>query len=183
MFSVCIEDYTLTLHDHGLPVMAEEYAKRAALNDIFETTRDGDGDWCYVAVSDNRKTEWPFLTVTQRFSPSQSGFAPGVILIPEAKRLFIGAGERLLAYDLDSPQRLWEDSADFGFWCWARHGDTIVMSAELELAAWDLLGKKLWSTYVEPPWGYSVLDGTLKLDVMGSKSVFNVTTGPSAKGT
>ena len=64
-----------------------------------------------------------------------------------------------------------------------RHDDTIVMSAELELAAWDLLGRKLWTTYVEPPWEYSVSGSTLNLDVMGVKSHFNMIAGPNTKGT
>jgi len=182
MFTVCTEHYSLILHDRGLPPMADEFGKRASVNDIFETSRDG-GDWCYVAVANTKSTEWPFLTVTQRCWPSQGGFDPGVILVPETKRLFIGAGERLLAYDLDVPHRLWEDTADTGFLCWARHGDTIVMSAELELAAWDLLGRKLWSTYVEPPWVYNVSGGSLNLDVMGAKSMFNLITGPNTKNT
>ncbi len=116
--------FTYSLHDLGFPRWRTN-AKRAVVNDFFETSRDG-SDWCYVAVSNTKRTEWPFLTITQRFWPSAGGFDPGVILIPETKRLFIGAGERLLAYDLEAPQRLWEDSADTGFWCWARHGDTIL---------------------------------------------------------
>ena len=48
-----------------------------------------------------------------------------------------------------SPRRLSEDSADVGFWSWAQHGETVLMSAELELAAWSSAGRKLWSTFVE----------------------------------
>jgi hypothetical protein len=40
----------------------------------------------------------------------------------------------------------------FGFHGWQRHEDLVVMSAELEMAAWDLRGVKRWSTFVEPPW-------------------------------
>ena len=32
----------------------------------------------------------------------------------------------------------------------------MLMLAELEFAAWDLKGKKMWSTFVEPPWVYDV---------------------------
>lgn len=182
MFTICLGNYSLILQDRGQPPTADQYAKRAAVNDYFETS-DVHADWCYVAVSHAKRTTWPFLTVTQRFSPSTAGFDPGVILIPETNRLFIGAGERLLAYDLETPRRLWEDIADTGFWCWTRHDDTIVMSAELELAAWDLRGKKLWSTFVEPPWDYDVSDGTLNLDVMGVKSHFDLNAGPKRGGT
>lgn len=182
MFTVCIGNYSLILQDRGLPSMADEYAKRASLNEHFETSDDC-GEWCYVAISNTKRTEWPFLTVTQRYSPSTAGFEPGVILIPETQKLFIGAGERLLAYDLGQPKRLWEDNADTGFWCWARHNDTIIMSAELELAAWNVSATKLWSTFVEPPWDDTVSEGTVNLDVMGVKSRFDLIAGPNAKGT
>jgi hypothetical protein len=52
--------------------------------------------------------------------------------------------------------RLWEDRADFGFHSWQCYDDMIVMSAELELAAWDTQGRKHWTTFVEPPWEHSV---------------------------
>lgn len=182
MFTVCTDAYTLFLQDRGLPTMADEYAKRASLNDHFESEQEN-GEWCFLAVSRARRTDWPFLTVTQRFSPAGFGFEPGVILIPETKRLFIGAGTRLLAYDLEPIRRIWEDFAEFGFWGWARHKDTIVMSAELEMAAWDIDGDKLWSTFVEPPWVYDVEDDTVNLDVMGKRSSFDLVTGPHANGT
>jgi hypothetical protein len=52
------------------------------------------------------------------------------------------------------------------------------MSAELELAAWDLRGNKLWSIFVEPPWGYTVDGEQLHLDVMGMKASFDLVGGP-----
>ncbi len=180
MFTVCTNDYTLLLQERGLPTITDEYAKHAALNDYFESQEDH-GEWCYVAISHTQRTGWPFLTVTQRFSPAGGGFEPGVVLIPETSLLFIGAGAQLLAYDLKSPCRLWEDMADCGFWGWARHNNTIVMSAELEMAAWDLHGTKLWRTVVEPPWGYAVRDNTVELDIMGLKSSFDLVTGPNEK--
>jgi hypothetical protein len=99
--------------------------------------------------------------------------------VPETGRLFLGAGKLLLAYELTTPpRRLWTDDAELGFWQWARHDDVVIMSAELELAAWDLDGRKLWTTWVEPPWGYTVRDGVVALDVMGAKSEFSARTGP-----
>ncbi len=56
------------------------------------------------------------------------------------------------------------------------------MSAELELAAWDLQGKKLWSTFVEPPWDHEVQGNQIELDVMGKKSRFAVKTGTVGAG-
>jgi hypothetical protein len=41
------------------------------------------------------------------------------------------------------------------------------MSAELELSAWDINGRKLWSKNVEPPWSYEIRGDRVELDVMG----------------
>jgi hypothetical protein len=52
------------------------------------------------------------------------------------------------------------------------------MAAECELAARDTSGKKLWTTFVEPPWSYRVEADQVLLDVMGTKSTFRIQTGP-----
>jgi hypothetical protein len=180
MFHVAIGSYQVQLHYDRLPTAYGEYKKRAALLEEFGVwsksgacATDADGTLCCVSVS--KGTDWPFLLVTQRYTPS--GFFPGVVLLEETSRLFIGAGDRILCYDLSGPSRIWEDTADTGFWSWCRHGDVIVMSAELELAAWDLHGRKLWSTFVEPPWKYAVDKDDIHLDVMGTESVFPLREG------
>lgn len=96
-------------------------------------------------------------------------FEPGLHLIPDSDLLFIGAGTTLLAYELASAGRLWEDVPSAGFSGWQQFGEVVLMSAELELAAWDLKGQKLWSEFVEPPWDYEVHGEFLDLDVMGKK--------------
>jgi hypothetical protein len=101
------------------------------------------------------------------------------LIVPETEAIFIGAGKRLLAYTArgDRWSRLWLDTAEW-FWGWRQHDDYVVMSAELELAAWTAAGEKLWSTDVEPPWKYSVEDGRVKLDVMGTVTDFALSNGP-----
>lgn len=98
--------------------------------------------------------------------PLSYGFDSGVLLVEETKKLFIGVGARVLIYDLGVPKRICEDAADMGFWHWSRFGGYIVMSAELELACWDIEGNKLWSSFVEPPYDFKFEDGMIKLDVM-----------------
>ena len=100
------------------------------------------------------------------------------MLVPETDLLLLGAGDRLLAYRLDLPEQLWEDVADAGFWFWARFEDVIVMSAELEMAAWDIHGHKLWSMFVEPPWHYAISEAEVLLSVMGRTRTFSLRTGP-----
>lgn len=175
MFNVTVGEYTIHCLPDGLPQLYSDYLKRAALAEEFDI-RNSEGANCFVAVS--KGNQWPFLVVAQRYEPAGGGFNPGAILIPETCLLFIGAGSRLLAYDLVRVKRTWEDVAEVGFWGWARHGDYIVMSAELECAAWNLYGKKVWTTFVEPPWDYSVMNDIVTLDVMGKQRSFPLETGP-----
>jgi hypothetical protein len=173
-----------TVHvQHGLPPTYDVYHRHAALAEEFGL--DGpvvgeDGDVCFVAVSADGDP-WPALVVAQRYSPAGAGCDPGVTLPTGGDVVFVGAGERLLAYrlsDRDPPVRLWEDACDLGFFCWAIHGDTVVMSAELELAAWTVSGTKLWTMFVEPPWSYTVDGARVRLDMMGKVSQFSLRRGP-----
>jgi hypothetical protein len=121
------------------------------------------------------------IIVSQHFAPGpESAFYPGVLIVPETALLLIGAGTRLLAYDLETAERLWEDEESTGFWGWKRHGEFILMSAELGLAAWSLNGVKLWSSFVEPPWTYSISNDIVTVDVMGQLCTFPIRTGPNA---
>jgi hypothetical protein len=166
--------YELHASIGGLPAAYDALVGQATLHEEIEI-RSRDGTPLFFAVS--APGEWPELTVALTFDP---GFGPGFLLIPERRRLFVGAGTTLIAYELSPIRRLWEATTNFGFWSWRQHGDIVLMSAELELAAWDVDGKKLWSTFVEPPWSYAVDGDTIKLDVMGTTSTFPVATGPRA---
>ena len=178
MFRVAVGDYSLLVHRGPLPGLYGEYRQHAALAEEFALVSP-DGEACLVAVATG--DEWPSLVVAQRFEPCAGGFDPGVLLVPGTRVLFVGAGTRLLAYRLDGPDRLWEDAADSGFWGWAQHGEVVLMSAELELAAWDAHGRKLWTTFVEPPWGYRFEHGQVHLDVMGRTSSFDLHAGPGPR--
>ena len=52
------------------------------------------------------------------------------------------------------------------------------MSGELELAAFDLRGTKIWSMPLEPAWEYHVDKGQVHLDVLGRRTVFSLREGP-----
>lgn len=178
MFRLTSGSYTVCISDY-LPVVDELYREHASL--IEHRVSDVAGyreHFLYLAVSrDDRK--FPFLVVSQYYWPGpDAGFYPGVLLLPETSLLFVGAGERLLAYQLDQTALLWEDSANMGFWGWEKYQDVLLMSAELELAAWNMRGEKLWSTFVEPPWSYSLDGATIHLEVMGAKASFPLYEGP-----
>ena len=175
MFELTFGAYSVQVEDGSLPELYVEYLRRARLNvEIDVTANEGRAAFCAVS----KYEEWPFLVVSLRYSPVGPGCSPGVLVVPETEVLFLGAGTQLLAFDLGTPSQLWEDVADVCFWRWRRHADIVLMSAELELAAWSLKGRKLWTTFAEPPWSYSIEDGLVKLDVMGKVSAFPLQDGP-----
>ncbi len=174
MFSIVVGEYTLICHDGGLPQQFGNYLQHARLVEEFDREND-QTEKCWLAVK--RGQDFPFMVVSQYYK-RPFAFAPAALLVPDTGLLFLGVGERLLAYELDGPTRIWEDVTDCGFWGWARHGDFIIMSAELELAAWDVHGKKHWTTFVEPSWEYSVVEGIVHLNVMDRLSQFPLESGP-----
>src|SRR4051794_33044423 len=97
MFSIALGPYTLSCYPDRLPELYGEYVKHAGLVEEFDLDGPG-GSTCVLAVS--RGVAWPFLVVAQRYGPAGI-FHPGALLVAETGVLFIGAGERLLAYSLD----------------------------------------------------------------------------------
>jgi hypothetical protein len=179
-FRVGSGEYTVTGTIGGVPTVYGALIEHATLHDDFGLKSEG-GTALVISV-ERASAQWPQMIISQRFEPGpEAGFHPGAFLVPETHKLFVGAGTRILAYDLQRMRRLWEDTADTGFWGWKRHGDLVVMSAELELAAWTVEAGKLWSTFVEPPWEYDVRGTRLYLDVMGKKSEFDLVEGPDAE--
>lgn len=158
LFQFTCGPYTISLAD-SLPPMYYSYCQRAQLVDTFEL-EGSTGALCYLAVT--RGHGWPFLIVAQHYSPGpQSGFYPGLLFVPETNLLLLGAGERLLAYLLDEPRRLWKGELPGGFMHWERSQDSIVMSSENRLAIWDIHGQKRWDYAVEPPWQYAIQGDTI----------------------
>lgn len=174
MIQVTIADYIVNMAE-SIP---DSYGTHAALIEEFGLDRS---NWDAFYLMVERAFDRPFLHVAQRYWPDHwAGSHPGILLVPETHILFVGAGERLLAYDLQFLARLWKDRANAGFHRWRRHGDVVVLSAELELAAWDIQGAKLWTTLVEPPWEYHLNEDAVQLDVMGIMSTFPLRSGPAS---
>lgn len=178
-FDATFGDFHLITCPDKLPDLHDEYHAHALLSEKFDLN-EPEGAFCFVGISWGGAS-WPQLVVSQRYNPAGYGFNPGILIVPDTRIAFLGAGERLLAYRLGaSPERLWEDSAYVGFCGWAQHGSSVLMMAELELTAWSVEAKKLWSASVEPPWSYRVEGQTLHLDIMGTESSFPLSTGPRA---
>lgn len=182
MFTITVGDYTVILDPDGLP--SEERIKFFRIHaDLYErfTLHGADTSTCFVAV--RRNTDWwpvlPFLVVQMEYKPMQLG-DPGVLILPDTGRLFIGAGRRLVCYQLeDEPKRLWENYAEHEFFSWQRHGDVVMMAALDELAAWDAHGSPLWWTdKPERQWSYRVHGDTIKLEIGTVTTEFKLELGP-----
>jgi len=180
-FRFTFDDFSVTCMADALPILYKTYKENAHLVEEIDLNSEK-GTACFFGVYLRGRLDWPALVVAMRYLPSGYGFEPGALVIPETQVLFLGAGTTLLAYDLSGPRRLWIDTADFGFLRWQRHGEVVVMAAELEMKAYDLNGKKLWSRFVEPPWNYSVEEKTVLLKIMGSESAVSLLTGLTVDG-
>ena len=181
IFQTAMEGYTVYSCADGLPAHYERYRKHAVLVDELDLQPERDRN-CFIAIA-RSDIDWPFLVVVVGRIPKwpEQEIRPSALVVPEAHRLFIGLQERILAYDIATPQRLWEDrnDADREFWRWSRHGETVLMAAELELAAWDCSGRKRWSTFVEPPWDYHIDQGMVHLTVLNTSVSFSLEHGPT----
>ena len=173
MISVAVEKYTIQVHQGELPQSHVKYKSNAKLYDLIEPSDEG--EYSFIGIGEG--LAWPHLCVVLRYPDAAWLFSPGVLLVPETGIVFIGGGEHALAYDLHTPRRLWDEHAH-DFWRWQRHGDVVLMSAELEFSAWTISGEKLWSADVEPWWEYKVENGEVILDVMDVRSTFPLLQGP-----
>ena len=178
MFRFGIDGFEICCQEGELPENVETLRQKAKLSEHFDEASVCPSSLCFVSVG--RSQDWPSLVATQRYSPAQFGFHPGALFVPETGTLFIGAGIRLLAYDVERRVRLWEDRTDCGFWSWSRHDSVILLAAELELAAFDLRARKLWTRFVEPPWSFETDGDFVVVDVMGTKSRIELLTGKPA---
>ncbi|HRX86370.1 MAG TPA: hypothetical protein P5572_15220 [Phycisphaerae bacterium] len=164
MFTLSIGPYQLSCAHHELPSIFDAYVRHAALAEQIDLS-SSEGILSFIALT-RSGDEWPSLVIAQRFQPPTNIDNVGALLVPETNRLFIGAGTRLLCYDTAKPARLWEGSADFGFWSWTHDKTEVFMAAELEFSTFDTTGEMLWTRPVEPPWHFELEPGRVVLDVM-----------------
>ncbi len=183
VFQFAVEGYRLLSCADGLPDDYASYCQHAVLVDERDRQPAHDRN-CFLAVGSSYGA-WPYLVIAIGRGPNprwpEVDICPGALLVPETHLLFVGLQERLLAYDLAAPMRLWENREDTHreFWHWSRHKETVLLAAELELAAWDIHGRKRWYAFVEPPWEYRVENGMVHLTVLDTPVSFSLEHGPS----
>lgn len=181
MFEVSFGAYRAWLAEGRLPELEAEYRRRAALLEEFDVEKaDGAGNACFAGIG--LQDEWPRIVVAQQCVPAMKlGFHPGLLIVPETGVAFLGAGERLLAYTINTPQRIWEKFTAVGFWSWNQVDGVILMAAELELRAFDLNANEMWSCFVQPPWSFGIEEREIVLEVMGEITRFGIESGPEKK--
>ena len=139
------------------PTIRDDYLDHAGLADDFGGGDPEDDGYVFAGVCGPGE-DWPSLVVSGTYGPAEGGVHPGILAVPSTDRVFVGAGSRAVLYRRDAAgwRRDWEIEVDVGFWGWRQHGNVVVMLSELEMARLVRDGKRLWGTFVEPPWSYSV---------------------------
>jgi len=167
---VQIGEYKLVIHNDAVPAAYQFYCDGAKT--VHEHKPLGSGKVMFVGVG---RSDSPELVICFPYSPtSDEGFNQGVIISPETKKLFIGAGQKIFVYDLNSHDLVSEHIL-FGFWGWQKVDTAIIHLSETEIGAWSFDGKLLWEMFADPPHSVSVhgseltlkdFDGEKKLDLM-----------------
>lgn len=174
MHKISIGKYTVVC-DHKKSYSFEKIIENAVMIETLICEKQH-GEYVFYGITDCGLS--PDLVIEGNYSPSSdAGFYPGLLIIPEEDILFFGAGDVVQVWNLAPYQKIDEYVPDCGFWSWSRSGDVVLMSGELELAGWDIKGKKLWSRYVEPPWYFTVHNDIVTTNVMDHEESFNIYTG------
>ncbi len=174
MVALTVGPYRLAVHLGERPYMFDHWVEHAKATDI-EGLKDN-GDALHLAVG--RGSDWYDLVVAFRTSPlDAAGFRPDVLIVPETETLFIGAGEVVKIFDLRTGQVKEQRTSNAGFWDWTRMEDVVICCEELGFAVYGLDGVERWSTFVEPPWEWSIDTNRVRLDVMGSLRYHDLMTG------
>ncbi len=178
MIKMAIGEWTLSGQEYSDGVFPYRYKDHVLTFDEYKLDDPDAGFYGLAVHKGNTKGGWPHLVIVQQFAPSsEQGFNPSCLLLPETERLFVGAGERLLCYDLKTFTLLWEDQTQIGFGDWSKEQGFVILSAELEIVVFDTSGQKLWGTFVEPPWEYAIVGDNVELDIMGREEVRCLKTG------
>lgn len=174
MFYSSVGSYTLSVTDN--PEEISTFLRdNAVVRHQLSQPVAGDS---YIALGITDCGLFPDLLLEGWYSPGPAqGFHPGALIILETQIAFIGAGTTIVVYDLSPISLLAQTQTECGFWGWRHINNVVVMSAELELAVWNIYGEKLWSRFVEPPWHYDIEDDTLLLNIMGDSIRLTLATG------
>jgi len=167
--------YRLTVYPSGLPGDYAELSARATLVD--QSGHSEQGRWYCLSVECGAETV--LVVSRKRRGPFST---PEALVIPETEVLFLGGAGRLLICDLKTPRRLCEHPVSSEFDRMARFEDAVLLAAQREFAAWDIRGAMLWNSLdaiaIEPPWGYAVRNGVVRLEGKSAAMTFPLMEGP-----
>lgn len=151
-YTVTVGDYTLcyeSISEYDLDHY-RSLALHARLVDCVGIRALEVGD-CLLSICHAKRHggRLPFLMIPQRRTPDGGSRPTEALVVPETDLLFVEVSGQIVAYDLVEPRKLWQEALDSDFRSWYMHGNHVLMSAEQELTAWNLIGRKLWSLPVE----------------------------------
>lgn len=151
-YDVMVNDYILryeTVNEHSLD-RCRSLALHARLVD-YVGIRALEVSDCLLSVchAERHGGMLPFLMIPQRRAPDGGSRPTEALLVPETDLLFVEVSGHIVAYDLVESRKLWQEALDSDFRSWSMHGNHVLMSAEQESTAWNLIGRKLWSLPVE----------------------------------
>ncbi|HVJ86552.1 MAG TPA: hypothetical protein VM452_12965 [Caulifigura sp.] len=155
MINVSIGDYRLTVGRRC--DVAGRVSESTVVEDLRERPVDNETDVAVLIAGHDQPAHLEVI-----LNNSIHGFEPGILLIPETGTLFVGASPTIAVYDVATPRRLVHDN-DIWFYDWARHGDIVLMSSEMELAGFSLDGDRLWTEYIDPPWSMRVENDVVEI--------------------
>ncbi len=149
MFYNTTGKYIIGVSHKEIPWNYSNYVKNCKKNFEYDLNLNS-GEYIFLSIANS--LEWPFFVLAIRYNPCEGGFDPGIYLIEESERLFIGAGSTVLVFDIQSLTLITEEYFQEGFLRWKRYKDKVLMMAELDIACFDIYGKKIWERFIEPPY-------------------------------
>jgi len=103
---------------------------------------------------------------------------PLVLLVLKTGVLFVSSQEEIGTFDLNQRTPVERRKLPCPLiWRLDQHGTAVVVQSEMELAVWDLNGKRIWETFADPPHKYSVDGNVLKLVDFRGTYTFDLLTG------
>jgi hypothetical protein len=169
-----IDAFTFNVHLGGKPGSFDRWVERSAFTDMDGLNDTGTP--VYVGIEEAGK--WETMIVAFNADPvDETFFHPELLFLPETKTIFVGGGRKAMTYSLKDKVKLSSRDLAMGFWYWAKHEGFIILVEELEIAVYDHEGRFVWETRAEPPWSYGIEGNVLTLDIMGTITKHELSTG------
>lgn len=150
MVTFSLEEYSISIYTGEPPVILEHYLKHALFVDDKGLANDGTA--VYIIIATRFPHEQYVIIAFRSFPVDCAGFHPELLYENTSQTLFIGAGTVVKVFNIADKRIVFEKDAGVGFLGWNKYKSYIVQQEELTVGIFDLQGKQLWQTDVEPPY-------------------------------